>query len=84
MLSTSPHIRAAASPDGAVILDIEHNTITTLNTTGGLIWTEVQAGKTISEIIHDLACKTGQDPLLVEHDVKQFLEQLVTNRLVNR
>ena len=57
MLSTSPHIRAVVSPDGAVILDIEHDTITTLNTTGGYIWTELQAGKTISETIHDLACK---------------------------
>lgn len=84
MLSTSPHIRAVITSDGAVLLDIQHDTITTLNTTGGYIWTKLQAGKTIDETIHDLASDADQDPLVIEHDVKQFLDQLIANRILSR
>ena len=76
------HLRSIVDQDGAVILDIRHDELLTLNTTGGYIWGQLQQGKLLEEIIGSLACETHMDPAVVEHDVRAFLEQLKSKHLL--
>jgi hypothetical protein len=82
MFSTSSRIRTATDHDGVVLLDVEQGVMINLNTTGGYIWNKVQAGKSADEIIADLACDTGEDPLVIADDVHQFLGHLIANRFI--
>lgn len=75
-------LRSLVTADGAMILDIAADKMTTLNATGGYVWARLCEGKEVEEIIADLATETGQDPLMVANDVHEFVEQLTTRHLV--
>jgi hypothetical protein len=76
------HLRSIIDQDGAVILDIRHDELLTLNTTGSYIWGQLKQGKLVEEIIESLACETGTNPAIVERDVRAFLEQLKSKHLL--
>lgn len=82
MQTTAPRLRSVIDQDGAVILDIEHDTMLTLNSTGGYIWQRLQQGKLIDEIVRELARDTGTDLAAVDRDVHDFLEQLKSKHLL--
>lgn len=82
MLTNTPHLRSVVNHDGAVILDIPGNQITTLNATAAYIWARLQEGKGTDEIVAELARDTGHDPLVVERDVQEFLRQLIEKHLL--
>lgn len=83
MQTTAPHLRSVVDQDGAVILDVEHDTMLTLNSTGGYIWQRLQQGKLIDEIIRELSHDSGVDLAVVDRDVHNFLEQLKSKHLLN-
>jgi hypothetical protein len=68
--------------DGAAVLDVSRNQITTLNSTGGFIWDRLQQGRTVEQVIDDLAIESNTDPLIVKGDVLAFLEQLKADDLL--
>jgi hypothetical protein len=82
MPAPAAHLRSIIDHDGAVILDIEHDAMLTLNSTGGYVWEKLKQGKLIDEIVRDLANETGADPSTVEFDVRAFVEQLLTRHLL--
>ena|SRR6266436_634367 len=82
MLITAPHLRSVVDHDGAVILDIPHDTMLTLNSTGGYIWQKLEQGKLIDEIVSELSRDTGVDLAVVDRDVHAFLEQLKSKHLL--
>lgn len=82
MFSASPKIRTATDRDGVVLLDTQQGTMVTLNATGGYIWNKVRTGKSVDEIIGELASDTGEDPLVIADDVHQFLGRLIANGFV--
>ncbi len=77
-----PHLRSVVDADGAVILDLERNSMLTLNSTGGYIWDKLQQGDTPEDIIRKLADETLTDVAIVERDVRDFLEQLKSRRII--
>ncbi|HMH13943.1 MAG TPA: PqqD family protein [Edaphobacter sp.] len=81
MPSLFPQLRTVANQDGAAILDVSRNQITTLNSTGGFIWDKLQQGRTIEQAIQDLAIESDTDPAVVERGVIAFLEQLKSEHL---
>jgi Coenzyme PQQ synthesis protein D (PqqD) len=83
MVKVAPHIRSIVNHDGAVILDMPANRISTLNATGAYIWARLQEGKAIGSIVAELARDTGQTSAIVEHDVQEFLQQLTERHLLN-
>lgn len=83
MTATPAHLRSIVDHDGAVILDIPRNRITSLNATGAYIWARLQQGRSTDNIVAELARDTGQDVQVVEIDVQEFLEQLKRNQLLN-
>lgn len=84
MVSRSSNLRVIVSPDGAAILDIEHDSISTLNPTGAYVWQGLQRGESLETVIAKLARETGEDPLLVERDVRDFVEELQQKQLLPR
>jgi hypothetical protein len=76
------HLRSVIDRDGAIILDIEHDAMLTLNYTGGYVWDRLQQGQLVDDIVRDLAADTGEDIAVVDRDVHAFIEQLMSKRLV--
>ena len=78
-----PHnIRSIVDHDGAVILDIPNNTMTTLDSTGAYVWRKVQSGLQIDAIIAELVRDTGADEAMIAKDVDAFMDQLKSRHLV--
>jgi hypothetical protein len=77
-------LRTVVNQDGAAILDVSRNQITTLNSTGGFIWHRLQQGLTAEQAIEELATETQTDPATVERGVREFLEQLKSEGLLPR
>jgi hypothetical protein len=82
MLTDEPPLRSIVDHDGAVILDIEHDSMLTLNATGSYIWQRLQEGKLVEEIVADLARDTGIEPTIVDRDVREFLEDLKSRHVL--
>jgi hypothetical protein len=82
MITVAPHIRSVVDHDGAVILDIPRNAMTTLDSTGAYVWDRLQRGLQVDAIVAELARDTGADESIVARDVEEFLEQLKSKRLV--
>ena len=81
-MSVPQHLRTVINQDGAAILDIPRNQITTLNATGGFIWERLQQGRTVEQVVQDLAVASNTDLALVQHDVHAFVEELKSERLL--
>jgi hypothetical protein len=84
MSSSLPHFPTVSNPDGAAVLDVSRNQITTLNSTGGFIWERLQRGRTVAQIIQDLATECNTDSAIVAPGVHNFLEQLKSECLLPR
>jgi len=84
MTTSSAHLRSVVDRDGAVILDMERNAISTLNGTGAYVWEGLQQGKSSDEIVKDLARETGVGVGVVDRDVHAFLEELKQKYLLPR
>jgi len=82
MPTTKSELRSLVTPQGAMILDIEADEVTTINSTAGYIWERLLRGDQIAEIVADLARETEQDISVVAGDVNELLEQLAEKRLV--
>jgi Coenzyme PQQ synthesis protein D (PqqD) len=77
----NPHLQAVVDQDGAAILDIERGLISTLNGTGAYVWQRLQRGESLETIVADLSRETGQESLVVERDVREFVEDLKRKNL---
>jgi Coenzyme PQQ synthesis protein D (PqqD) len=82
MPAPAAHLRSIIDHDGAVILDIEHDAMLTLNSTGGYVWEKLKQGKLIDEIISELAKETNTDPTTVDRDVHAFIDELKSKHLL--
>ena len=82
MVEIVPHIRSIVDHDGAVILDIPRNTMTTLDSTGAYVWERLQGGLQVDAIVRELAHDTGVEESVVAKDVEEFMEQLKSKHLV--
>jgi hypothetical protein len=81
MIATPPHLRSVVTQDGAVILDIPHNRMTTLNATGSYVWQCLQRGMSPESIASELSRETGADEAAVARDLNVFLEELQSKHL---
>jgi hypothetical protein len=82
MAHPATHLRSVIGADGALILDIEHDAIVSLNSTGGYVWDRLQRGKLVTDIVCELAAETGADTTVVDRDVRSFVEQLMSRHLL--
>jgi hypothetical protein len=82
MIAVVPNLRSIVDHDGAVILDIPRNAMTTLDATGAYIWERLGRGLPIDSIVAELARDTGSDQEMVAKDVDEFMSQLKSRHLV--
>jgi hypothetical protein len=82
MILSNTHLRSVVDHDGAVILDLDRNTISPLNSTGAYVWERLRQGLLLNEIIDTLARETGADLSIVDHDVRAFFEELKLKHLL--
>jgi hypothetical protein len=80
----NPHLQSVVDQDGAAILDIERGLISTLNGTGAYVWQRLQRGESLETIVADLSRETGQESLVVERDVREFVEDLKRKNLFSQ
>jgi hypothetical protein len=83
MITVNPNLRSIVDHDGAVILDIPRNTMTTLDATGAYVWQRLERGLRIDAIVAELARDTGADTGVIAKDVADFMEQLQGKHLVS-
>jgi len=84
MVFPATNLKAVVNEDGAAILDIENDSISTLNLTGAYVWQGLQRGESIDTMIASLARETGEEFALVERDVRAFVEDLKQKQLLSR
>jgi hypothetical protein len=82
MIIVTSNLRSIVDHDGAVILDIARNSMTTLDTIGAYIWERLGKGLSVDAIVAELTQDTGAEPERIERDVDEFLEQLKSRHLV--
>jgi hypothetical protein len=76
------HLRSIVTRDGAVILDLERDTLLHLNSTGGMIWQQLGQGRSIDEVAAALAAETEIDLRILDQDIRAFCDQLRAKRLL--
>lgn len=82
MVEIVPQIRSIIDRDGAVILDIPRNFMTTLNSTGAYVWERLQRGMPVDAIVAELARDTGADESVIAKDVDEFMQTLQSKHLL--
>lgn len=82
MITTSAHLRSIVDHDGGVILDIQHNAATPLNSTGAYIWERLEQGMLVDDIVAQLARATNTAIEIVAADVDRFMEKLKSRRFL--
>jgi hypothetical protein len=76
------NLRTAASSDGAAILNLNSNQITTLNSTGSMIWSRLREGHTVAEIIRFIAAESDTDAEIIQSEVMAFIGDLKEHELL--
>jgi hypothetical protein len=82
MFSSASNLRSIVNETGAVILDISANRMVNLNATGGYVWDKLRQGKGIIEVAQELSRESHRDIDEVERDVREFVDQLISKRLL--
>jgi hypothetical protein len=76
MFKISSAIRSTSTPDGAVLLDIQHGRILSLNRTGSRVFELLQGGLDQDQIAGEISKECGVDTDRVRTDVRDFIRAL--------
>ncbi|MGA3198850.1 MAG: PqqD family protein [Halobacteriota archaeon] len=82
VLKIAEGVRSTHDRDGAVILDIHHGQMFTLNLVGSKILEMLERGCPETQMVEEISRKFRIRPDIVERDVREFLECLEKHRLV--
>lgn len=83
MVNDNSHLRIIVNEDGAAVLDTKLGSIATLNSTGAYVWQGLDRGESLNAIVANLSRETGEQPEVVERDVRDFVETLRTRQLLS-
>ena len=84
MYRVSIGVRSTSSPDGGVVLDIDHGQVFRLNRVGALIFELLMKGSTEAEMVFEIAQQYAIDEPVATADVREFLASLEQSKLVHR
>lgn len=84
MYRVSDTLRARHNPDGAIILAIHTGQVLRLNTTGSLVFQQLQNGSTESQIVKAISERFRLSLKDATDDVYQFLNALERLELIFR
>lgn len=75
-------VRAHASSDGLMLMNVSSGEILSANQTGAKVWTLLETGRSVEDIIQEIARAFDAPVETVEQDVKRFVESLRSHDLV--
>jgi hypothetical protein len=75
-------VRASASPDGLVLLDVRGGVILASNTIGARIWTLIEQQCSVAEIARQLVADYDVPAARAEQDVAVFVTSLAERGLI--
>jgi Coenzyme PQQ synthesis protein D (PqqD) len=81
-MKMSEHVRSTHSQDGAVVLDILHGQMYTLNLVGSRILELLKHGHTEPQIAEQLSQEFGVGRKIIASDLQEFLTHLERNCLI--
>ena len=82
MYRVAKTVRATHGQDGAVVLDIRQGQMFNLNPVGSRILELVKEGSNQERITDEISREFGVARAIVERDVREFLQDLQNNHLV--
>ena len=82
MIQLPEYIRKTNSQDGAIVLDLRHGRMFTLNLVGSKIFTLLDRQLNTAQIAGELSRQFGIDLDVATHDVREFLDALEKHRLI--
>lgn len=77
-----PHVRSNISDDGLTLLDIRSGRIYRANAIAARIWSGLERGQPLKDIVASIASDTGADVAVVERDAATFVDMLKVQALV--
>jgi hypothetical protein len=83
-MTLSEHVRSTHGPDGAVVLDIKHGRMFGLNFVGSRILELLKKDALPPLIAEEISREFGVAPETASTDVREFLELLEKNHLIER
>jgi hypothetical protein len=84
LYAVSIGVRSTSTPDGGIVLDIDHGQVFRLNPVGILILDLLMKGSREAEIVHEIAQRYAIDEPGATRDVREFLVSLEQSKLVHR
>lgn len=82
VLQVPEHVRKTYSPDGGIVLDVQHGRMFTLNLIGSKILELLDRQYTVAQIAAELSREYGIDAGMAARDVREFLDLLEKHRLI--
>jgi len=83
MLTISQSVRLTKSPDGSVLLDVEHGTIFSLNPVATRIIELLEERESISSVLNQISREFRVSEEIVKQDMDEFLSTLQQHGLLN-
>lgn len=75
-MRVAAHVRANATADGVIVLDIASGRVFSANAIGAHIWRRLADGWTEMDVAREIARESGADEAVVRQDVAAFVAQL--------
>jgi len=82
-MQLSEYVRRTHSADGGILLDLKHGRMFSLNRVGSTILELVDRRQTEAAIAGEISREFGIDTDVALRDVKEFLDTLVQNHLID-
>jgi hypothetical protein len=82
-LRPSPDVVYRVLGDEAVLVNLATNDVFELNATGVAVWTLVEEGHSVDQIVDTLIARFDVDRATAEHEVATLLGKLVALRVVD-
>jgi len=82
MTNENSCLRTVMNADGAAILDTEAGQITTLNSTGAMVWQGLERGEDLNTIAATIVRETGAEIDAVKVDIRGFMDELRNERVL--
>lgn len=82
MFRVSEYVRKTSSEDGGIVLDVKHGRMFGLNIVASRIIELLERQRTPTQIAEEIASTFGVDTEIVDRDVREFLEALEKNHLI--
>lgn len=82
MYRISEGVRSTHGQDGAIVLDVQHGQMFTLNCVGSRILELLESGSVAPDIVKVISHEFNANSEVVENDVHEFIEALRKHKLV--